>query len=43
MDKEYGVIHEIGDYYKPKKLSDEDNRAVNEQLNEEKKDKKENK
>ena len=36
-DKEYGVIHEIGDYFKPQKLNEEDNKAVNEQVKEEKK------
>lgn len=33
QDKQYGVLHEIGDYYQPKPLSPEDNRAINEQIN----------
>lgn len=32
-EKQYGVLHEIGDYYQPKKLSDDDNHRINEQLN----------
>lgn len=35
-NKEYGVIHEIGDYSAPRKLSEEDNQAVNEQLRKDK-------
>lgn len=31
-DKQYGVLHEIGDYYQPKKLDEEDNKAINEQM-----------
>ncbi len=38
MEKQYGVLHEIGDYYNPKPLSDEDNKKINEQLNPSKKD-----
>ena len=37
-NKQYGVLHEIGDYYQPKKLSEEDNRAINEQMNSRKND-----
>lgn len=33
MEKQYGVLHEIGDYYDPKPLSDEDNKKINEQMN----------
>ncbi len=33
--KQYGVLHEIGDYYQPKKLTEEDNKAINEQMNRE--------
>lgn len=34
MDKkEYGVIHEIGDYYHFKPVSKEDNEKLNEQFN----------
>lgn len=32
-EKQFGVLHEIGDYYQPKKLSDDDNHRINEQLN----------
>lgn len=32
-EKQYGVLHEIGDYYQPKKLNDDDNHRLNEQLN----------
>ena len=38
MEKQYGVIHEIGDYYDPKPLSDEDNKKINEQISPTKKD-----
>ena len=31
-EREYGVLHEIGDYSRPQELSKEDNKAVNEQL-----------
>ena len=37
-EKQYGVLHEIGDYYQPKKLSDDDNNRINEQLNTDDKD-----
>lgn len=37
-EKQFGVLHEIGDYYQPKKLSDDDNRKINEQLNTDDKD-----
>lgn len=33
MDKQYGVLHEIGDYSAPRTLSEEDNKTVNEQVN----------
>lgn len=31
-DKQFGIIHEIGDYSKFKPLSQEDNTAINEQV-----------
>lgn len=37
-EKQYGVLHEIGDYYQPKRLSDDDNHRINEQLNTDDKD-----
>ena len=27
-EKQYGVLHEIGDYYQPKKLSDDEESIV---------------
>ena len=39
MDKQYTVLHEIGDYFQGKDLSKEDNAAFNEQQNKKKKEK----
>ena len=33
-DKQYTVLHEIGDYYQGANLNDKDNKAYNEQLRE---------
>ena len=33
MEKQYGILHEIGDYYQPKLLTNDDNKKINEQLN----------
>ena len=41
-DKQYGVLHEIGDYSAPRPLNDDDNRAVNEQMSQQDDDKKDN-
>jgi len=32
-NKQYGVLHEIGDYSQPQKLNEEENKQVNEQVN----------
>lgn len=42
MDKQYTVLHEIGDYFQGKDLSKEDNAAFNEQQNKKEKEKKDN-
>ncbi len=34
-DKQYGVIHEIGDYSQFQSLNEEDNKTINEQVNSE--------
>ena len=41
--KQYGVIHELGDYSKFGKLSDEDSEAIQEQIIREQKEKEEEK
>lgn len=32
-NKQYIVLHEIGDYYQPQPLSEKDNKIINEQMN----------
>ena len=39
--KQYGVIHELGDYSKFEKLSDEDSEILQEQMTKEQKEKEE--
>ena len=38
-NKQYTVLHEIGDYYQPSPLSEEDNKRINEQVKQSEKDK----
>ena len=32
VDKQYSVLHEIGDYYRANPVSENDNKIINEQL-----------